>query len=123
MDKRASARKSNRAFSAFSRGLLTIVRTQSRNRYWRNYYDNTDALVYVVDSADQARLDECQKELGSLLKEPKLQGVPLLVFANKQDLLSAMESSEIADALSLNDDRAFQIQACSAKTGDGLNEG
>jgi ADP-ribosylation factor-like protein 3 len=79
--------------------------------------------VYVIDSADQSRLNECVVELGTLLKEPKLQGVPLLVFANKQDLMSAMDSSEICDALSLNDDRAFQIQACSAKTGSGLNEG
>jgi ADP-ribosylation factor-like protein 3 len=21
--------------------------------YWRNYFDNTDALVYVIDSADR----------------------------------------------------------------------
>ena len=26
--------------------------------YWRNYFDNTDALVYVVDSADQERFLE-----------------------------------------------------------------
>ena len=58
-----------------------------------------------------------------MLKEPKLQGVPLLVFANKQDLLSAMSSAEVTDALQLNDDRAFQIQACSAKTGEGLSDG
>ena len=24
--------------------------------YWRNYYEQTDALVYVVDSADEARV-------------------------------------------------------------------
>merc|ERR1719389_825353 len=24
--------------------------------YWRNYYDQTDALVYVVDSADEMRV-------------------------------------------------------------------
>ena len=25
-------------------------------QYWRNYYDQTDALVYVVDSADEMRV-------------------------------------------------------------------
>ena len=27
--------------------------------YWKNYYDNTDALIYVVDSSDEARIGEC----------------------------------------------------------------
>jgi GTPase SAR1 family protein len=51
--------------------------------YWKNYYDNTDGLVYVVDSSDDKRLSECTEELQSLLSEESLQNVPLLVFANK----------------------------------------
>jgi GTPase SAR1 family protein len=51
--------------------------------YWKNYYDNTDGLVYVVDSSDEERLAECSEELQSLLVEEALVNVPLLVFANK----------------------------------------
>ena len=51
--------------------------------YWKNYYENTDGLVYVVDSADDVRLKECAEELTSLLKEENLAKVPMLVFANK----------------------------------------
>jgi len=93
--------------------------------YWRNYYESTDALVYVVDSGDQARMAECVEELGSLLDEDKLDGVPLLVFANKQDLLSALSASEVYKQLGLDKvtNRAVQIQGCSAKTGEGLSEG
>lgn len=94
--------------------------------YWRNYYDNTDALVYVIDSADRARLEEVNTELSRLLvEEDKLAGVPLLVFANKQDLLSALPASDISLGLNLTAirDRAWHIQACSAKSGDGLAEG
>ena len=94
--------------------------------YWRNYYDNTDALVYVIDSADSARLEEVNTELSRLLvEEDKLAGVPLLVFANKQDLLSALPASDISLGLNLTAirDRAWHIQACSAKSGDGLAEG
>ena len=93
--------------------------------YWRNYYDSTDALVYVVDSGDSNRIDECRAELESLLAEPQLAGVPLLLFANKQDLLSALDPAEITSALGLEKltDRSFQICACSAKTGEGLTEG
>merc|ERR1712166_460030 len=93
--------------------------------YWRNYFDNTDVLIYVVDSSDRRRIEEAKDELQDLLDEDKLGGVPLLVFANKQDLISAEEADCIAEALGLCciDDRPWHIKGCSAKTGDGLEEG
>lgn len=51
--------------------------------YWKNYYDNTDGMVFVVDSSDEERLKECVEELQSLMAEESLANVPLLVFANK----------------------------------------
>ena len=54
--------------------------------YWRNYYDRTDALIYVIDSSDSRRMEESGSELDQLLHEEKLKGVPLLILANKQDL-------------------------------------
>jgi len=51
--------------------------------YWKNYYNDTDALIYVVDSADEERISECHNELTRLLTEELLSAVPLLVFANK----------------------------------------
>lgn len=50
---------------------------------------------------------------------------PLLVFANKQDLVGSMTASEVAESLQLLTirDRAWQIQGCSAKDGEGLREG
>jgi len=93
--------------------------------YWPNYYDNTDILVFVVDAADEKRLEECGLELSTLLKEQRLAAVPVLVLANKQDLANALKASDISDKLNLSDirDRKWQIQGCSAKTGDGLHEG
>merc|ERR1712070_65418 len=61
--------------------------------YWKNYYANTDAIIYLVDSADKRRIDEAAEELDALLSEDALAGVPLLIFANKQDLLNAMKAS------------------------------
>ena len=93
--------------------------------YWRNYFDHTDALVYVIDSSDQKRMEETGVELDQLLGEEKLEGVPVLIFANKQDLISAHSSDEISDDLNLSsiNDRPWSIQPCSAKTGEGLKEG
>ncbi|KAJ4463015.1 putative ADP-ribosylation factor 1 [Paratrimastix pyriformis] len=93
--------------------------------YWRNYFGNTDALVYVIDAADERRLEESGLELNSLLEEEKLAGLPMLVFANKQDLAGAQTPDAIATSLHLNAirDRPWHIQPCSAKTGEGLQEG
>jgi len=93
--------------------------------YWRNYFDNTDVLIYVIDSADQKRFEETGQELQELLYEEKLVGVPILVYANKQDLLGSATSSQIAEGLTLHTikDRVWQIQACSATTGEGVRDG
>lgn len=93
--------------------------------YWHNYFENTDVLIYVIDSSDRKRFDETNQELAELLDEEKLHGVPLLIYANKQDLLNAARPSEITDGLSLHTirGRAWQIQGCSAYTKEGVKEG
>uniref|UniRef100_A0A1I7SR08 ADP-ribosylation factor-like protein 3 n=1 Tax=Bursaphelenchus xylophilus TaxID=6326 RepID=A0A1I7SR08_BURXY len=94
--------------------------------YWKNYFDNTDVLIYVIDSTDKKRFDETALELSELLEEEKLKNVPVLIFANKQDLLNAATGSEIAEGmqlLNMSRDRIWQIQSCSALTGEGVKEG
>ena len=93
--------------------------------YWPNYYEGTDGLVYVVDSSDEQRIDECLENLMTLLDEEDLKDVPLLVFANKQDLDLALDAQEVLEKLKLEDvsDRTWNIQACSAMTKEGLEEG
>lgn len=56
------------------------------------------------------------------MDEEKLSGVPVLIFANKQDLLTAAPASEIAEGLNLHTirDRVWQIQSCSALSGEGV---
>ena len=62
------------------------------------------------------------QELSNLLDDEKLTGVPVLIYANKQDLFSAAQPDSISRDLSLNDitDRTWQIQACSAISGEGI---
>lgn len=93
--------------------------------YWSNYYQGTDVLIYVIDSADQKRFEETGEELAELLEEEKLAGVPVLIFANKQDLSHAAPASDIATGLNLHTirDRVWQIQACSAVTNEGVKDG
>ena len=67
-------------------------------------------------------LNHVLQELGELLEEEKLTGVPVLVFANKQDLLNAATAEQISEGLNLHSirDRKWQIQPCSATTGEGV---
>lgn len=89
------------------------------------FFKGTDALIYVVDSSDSRRMKETGDELNQLLKEEKLEGVPLLVLANKQDLLNALSADEIRDGLELDriQQRKWTIQTCSSKSGEGLDDG
>jgi len=93
--------------------------------YWRNYFENTDVLIYVIDSADRPRFEESGAQLSELLEEEKLTGTPVLIFANKQDLLNAARPDELIKELHLGSikDRQWQIQPCSATTGEGLQTG
>lgn len=75
---------------------------------YRHYYQNTDAFVYVVDSNDRERIDDCREELSKMLEEKELENAPVLVLANKQDLPNAMTVQEITDKLQLNQIRDRQ---------------
>lgn len=100
---------------------------QTIRAYWRNYFEVTDGIVWVVDAADRWRLELCRNELHDLLKEEQLGGASLLVFANKQDLPGALSTDEIAHLLHLQApqfrNRHYKIIGCSAHTGDGLLAG
>ena len=93
--------------------------------YWRNYFEQTDGLIWVVDSSDKMRLEDCKKELHSLLKQEKLVGATLFIFCNKQDIEGALTVNEIKEFLDLEKmvTRHWGIIPCSAKTGEGLLEG
>lgn len=93
--------------------------------YWRNYFESTDGLIFVVDSADKSRLNDCKAELQKLLLEERLAGATLLVFANKQDLPGSLKSEDIQNILELEAVKThhWRIVPCSAYNGDNLLNG
>jgi len=92
---------------------------------WRHYFQNTQGLIFVVDSNDRERASEAAEELSKMLSEDELRDAALLVFANKQDLPNAMSVAEITDKLGLHTlrQRKWYIQSTCATSGDGLYEG
>src|SRR5690349_3302598 len=88
-------------------------------------FQNTQGIIFVVDSNDRDRIGEARDELQRMLNEDELRDALLLVFANKQDLPNAMNAAEITDKLGLHSlrQRQWYIQATCATSGDGLYEG
>jgi len=92
---------------------------------WRHYFQNTQGLIYVVDSNDRERVNEANEELQKMLQEDELRNAVILVFCNKQDLPNAMSVAEVTDKLGLHSlrNRKWYIQSTCATSGDGLYEG
>ncbi len=92
---------------------------------WKHYYQNTDGLIFVVDSNDKDRVEDAAEELKKMLNEDELKDCAVLVMANKQDLSGAMSPNEITEKLSMSQlkGRAWLVQGTSATTGQGLKEG
>jgi len=92
---------------------------------WRHYYHGTHGIIFIVDSADIERIDEAAEELHKLMNEAELWQVPVLIFANKQDLAGALTAAKITDRLNMTSvkDRKWLVQGSSVSRGDGLFEG
>jgi len=112
--------KSLVSFTTFDLGGRTPMRIM-----WRHYFQNCDALIFVVDSNDRDRIEDAREELFKVLQEEELRDVKVLVFANKQDLPGAMAVSELTAKLGLFRlrKREWFIFGSCAISGEGLNEG
>ena len=109
----------NIKFQVWDLGGQTSIRP-----YWRCYYANTDAIMYVVDSKDADRMSIAKEELGAMLEEEELKNTSLLIIANKQDIEGALTVTQVSDILGLSSlkNRQWTIFKCSAITGEGLTE-
>ena len=109
----------NLKFQVWDLGGQTSIRP-----YWRCYFANTDAIIYVVDSADRDRIGISKRELVSMLEEEELKNAILVVLANKQDIEGAMSVAEVHQSLGLEalKTRTFQIFKTSALKGEGMDQ-
>ena len=92
---------------------------------WRHYFNNTDGLIYVVDSLDKDRIDRAANEFHSIINDPFMRNSAILVFANKQDMKNCMSAAEVAEALGMHTlkGRRWHVQSAVATQGLGLYEG
>lgn len=112
-------------FRGYKLNIWDVGGQKTLRSYWKNYFEKTDALIWVVDATDRVRLDNCREELSTLLLEERLMGASLLVFSNKTDVNGCMGDDEIREGLKLDTIHTHKwvIFRCSAMTGHNLLEG
>lgn len=94
---------------------------------WRHYYTGTQGLIFVIDSSDRERIEEARQELYRIAMDRGMSDVPILIFANKQDMPNAMKPQEIQQRLELSHgplkQRNWTVQPSTATSGEGIYEG
>ena len=70
---------------------------------WDVYYQNAQAVIYVIDSADDSQLMNSKVEFFNLLVNNDLANASILILANKCDLPTAKTTAELTEAYNLND--------------------
>jgi len=69
----------------------------------KEFYEKTDIVMFVVDSADDNKFYEAKLRLHNVMEDEELQNAYLLVIANKQDLPESLNTKEISTKLSLKE--------------------
>ena len=97
---------------------------ESTRSVWDVYFVGTDAIIYVIDTHDET-YDDSKTQFYKLLKNDALKNAVILIYANKQDLSGAKSVNEIIQIYEFNNikDHVWNIQPCSAQTGEGLITG
>lgn len=89
---------------------------------WSKYLQGKDGIVFMIDSYDIERLDEVKEQFQLMIKN--LTHIPLLVMANKQDMIGALKKEEIIELLDMNNikDRKWNVVETSMANGKGIIE-
>eukprot|EP01006_Ploeotia_vitrea_P000428 TRINITY_DN103035_c0_g1_i1.p1 TRINITY_DN103035_c0_g1~~TRINITY_DN103035_c0_g1_i1.p1 ORF type:complete len:743 (+),score=79.72 TRINITY_DN103035_c0_g1_i1:82-2310(+) len=90
--------------------------------YWSNFLQNTDAIIFVVDTADHERLQETKVELEKI-EQATPPTTPILILANKQDINSAVPVTSLLSFYSFANTRQWLLRGCSCEDVSGLIEG
>ncbi|CAO2637009.1 ADP-ribosylation factor-like protein 8A, partial [Lemmus lemmus] len=90
---------------------------------WERYCRGVSAIVYMVDAADQEKIEASKNELHNLLDKPQLQGIPVLVLGNKRDLAGALDEKELIEKMNLSaiQDREICCYSISCKEKDNID--
>ena len=79
----------------FKLSVWDVAGQDSLRSLWKHYYQNTKAVIFVVDSSDKKRIGLARDELQKIISDEELKDACLLLLANKIDL-NVMKPDEVA---------------------------
>lgn len=86
-----------------------------------------DGLFFVIDSSDKEKVARASQVLHEILHQKHLEKCPIVIFANKQDLPTAMKAQEVENHMKLirvPGGRMWCVVGCAAtKSSDLLYDG
>lgn len=100
----------------------------SMRKIWKNFYMNTDAIIYMVDAADPSRFQEARDALVNIFNDSNAKNVPIIILGNKIDLKSARSENDLVDSLGIQEllrnekDRKVVLFMCSISKKMGYKE-
>lgn len=86
-------------------GSVTAVESTPLCKYHFLYISVSFLLLltfpnsYMVDAADQDKIEASRNELHHLLDKPQLAGIPVLVLGNKRDLPNALDENGLIERM------------------------
>ena len=98
---------------------------------WKEFYPDTDGVIFVIDGLDDFRFEEAIEELEKLLDDKELKDCCFLILINKIDLNIPIDNIKKINKLLLKIKllklnfgyRKWKIQRTSASSGYGLKKG
>eukprot|EP01118_Nematostelium_gracile_P002961 TRINITY_DN1340_c0_g1_i1.p1 TRINITY_DN1340_c0_g1~~TRINITY_DN1340_c0_g1_i1.p1 ORF type:complete len:188 (+),score=45.93 TRINITY_DN1340_c0_g1_i1:21-584(+) len=107
--------------------IYDVAGGQKVRELWKHYFEDTDAVVFVVDSSNPDRFAEAKAALEFAIKDPGMRkDCPFLVVANKCDVNGAKSETDVKGLLDLDGNlsgRSWKILKTDGKKGDGVYEG
>ena len=116
-------------------GCYDLGGHKSARKLWSDYLTRIDGVIFVIDTADNDRLEEARAELTTILSDPSIANTPICVLGNKIDV-SCMDSTTLAGMLGIShlltgtncfnvppNERPMEIFMCSIKNKTGYGEG
>ncbi|EFO26565.1 ADP-ribosylation factor-like protein 8B-A [Loa loa] len=90
---------------------------------WERYCRGVNAIIFMVDAADEDKLEASRNELSQLLDKPQLDSIPVLVLANKKDLPGALDERQLIERMDLSaiQNREICCYSISCKEKDNID--
>ncbi|VDN07954.1 unnamed protein product [Thelazia callipaeda] len=90
---------------------------------WERYCRGVNAIIFMVDAADEDKLEASRMELIQLLDKPQLDSIPVLVLANKKDLPGALDERQLIERMNLSaiQNREICCYSISCKEKDNID--